>query len=63
MKRAILPVGLAILLNVIIIIVNPNVELVGNFLAGFVGLGIGVALNNFIFKSKKSIEKEETEIK
>lgn len=63
MKRAILPIGLAILLNVIVIIINPNIELAGNFMTGFVGLGIGVALNNLIFKSKKSIEKEETEIK
>jgi len=59
MKRAILPVGLAILLNIIIMIVNPDVEMVGNFLAAFVGFGIGVALNNLIFKTKKSIEKEE----
>jgi len=59
MKRAMLPVGLAILFNIIIMIVNPDVELVGNFLAGFVGLGIGVALNNLIFKSNKSTEKEE----
>lgn len=62
MKRAILPVGLAIVLNIIIMIVNPDVELVGNLLAGFVGVGIGVALNNLIFKTKKNIKKEETEI-
>lgn len=63
MKRAILPVGLVILLNVIIMMINPDVEVVGNLLAGLIGLGIGVALNNLIFKTKKNIEKEETEIK
>lgn len=58
MKRAILPIGLAIILAVVAKLVNHEIEAVGIFLAAAFGLGIGAALNNFLFKEKKSEEKE-----
>lgn len=57
MKRAILPAGLAIILAVIAKLLNQQIETAGIIIVAAFGLGIGVALNNFIFKAKKSEEK------
>ena len=58
MKRAILPIGLAIVLAVVARLVNQEIEVAGIFIAAAFGLGIGAALNNAIFKAKKKEEKE-----
>ncbi len=57
LKRAILPIGLAIILAVAARLVNQEIETAGIIIAAAFGLGIGAALNNFIFKEKKSEEK------
>lgn len=57
MKRAILPIGLAIILVIVAKLVNQEIEVAGIIIAAAFGLGIGAALNSFIFKEKKSEEK------
>lgn len=57
LKRAILPIGLAIILAVVAKLVNQEIEVAGILIAAAFGLGVGAALNNFVFKEKKSEEK------
>lgn len=57
MKRVILPIGLAIILAVVAKLVNQEIEVAGILISAAFGLGIGAVLNNFVFKEKKSEEK------
>ena len=63
MKNFIIPIGLAVLAAVIIRMVNPAVETPGIVMIAALGLGIGYALVNTLFKGKKSTETAETEEK
>jgi uncharacterized membrane protein YgaE (UPF0421/DUF939 family) len=56
-KRAILPIGLAIVLLVVAKLLNPQIEATGLIIAAALGLGVGAAVNNVIFKKKKQEEE------
>jgi preprotein translocase subunit SecG len=59
MKRAILPLILAIALAVMVLLGNTNANAGGAFLGGFFGLGLGFVLNIIIFSKKKTEKSEE----
>jgi FtsH-binding integral membrane protein len=60
MKRAVLPIILAIALALLALFGNSEAANAGGvFLAGFLGLGLGFVINTIIF-SKKKPEKSET---
>lgn len=56
MKKLILPVLFAIILTVVFKQINPAMELVGIAVSGLIGLGIGIGVNNVIFKDKPKDE-------
>lgn len=60
MKRAVLPLILAIALALMALLGNSaNANAGGVFLAGFIGLGLGFVLNTIIFSKKKTEKSEE----
>jgi uncharacterized membrane protein YgaE (UPF0421/DUF939 family) len=59
-KRAVLPLILAIVLALMALFGNSDAANAGGvFLAGLIGLGIGFALNTIIFTKKKTEKSEE----
>lgn len=57
MKKAILPIVGAIVMIIVAKTANPIVEAGGILIAGLLGLGIGVVLNNIIFREKKTVKQ------
>lgn len=57
MRKFLLPIGGALLLIVLSIVLNHSVQVSGVLVGGLVGLGAGFALNHVITKVKQDAEK------
>lgn len=57
-KKAILPLGLAVVMLIIFLNVNKEPGAAGYILSVGMGLGLGAILNNFIFRKSKDTSNE-----
>ena len=57
MKKFIIPIVLSVILMAVAKQFNPELNLVGYFLAVLLGVGLGAGINSFLFKERKTDSK------
>jgi len=59
MKKAIIPVCFTTLVLIVSKVANPTVGIAGLVIAGLIGLGIGMTINEVVFRNKEKSNKEK----